>query len=162
MTKVTPILTEDIKDGAVITEKIKDGIITIPKIKLDEIQVKIPQVFIERGTGSLAADSVGVKYTSPIKLRLLKKHVKSGVIRTTWVASHTDSRTNIYIWALTDGIKVAEVSGNAGTNVEGAVTLPTTDNQLCEMRVEVTTASATAGATTACHYAVAELLLGIS
>jgi len=108
----------------------------------------------------LAADSIGIKFTSVVRYRLRSKHLKKLILRATWTASHTDSVTRIKVMGTVSG-EIAAVAGNTGTHAEVSVTGGWTYGELIYIEVEVTTASATAGATTGLIYAIVELEYGI-
>ncbi len=149
------------KDAVVGSKHIKDATIPYGKLESNTIQFIIPLQLIKDANG-LAADSVGVKYTSG-KFKINTRHLKNAIIRATWTASAADSVTAIELYNVTDGSIVGSISGNTGTDLEssdlaGAIT----DGDMYELRVDVTTASATAGATTSVAYAILELTYGIS
>jgi hypothetical protein len=136
---------------------------SLPKSKLqtDTITAVIPLQLIKDATG-LAADSTGVKYTSG-KFRIDTNGLKSAVLRATWTASAADSVTAIELYDETAAAVRASISGNTGTDTEGAVTVADlVDENLHSLRADVTTASATAGATTDVTYAILELKYGYS
>jgi len=129
--------------------------------KLSEWQIIIPLQLIKDQAG-LAADSVGTKYSSGM-FKIDTDGLKSCTIRTTWTASHADSVTAIELYDETAGVIRGSVSGNAGIDVEGTVDVATiVDGNLHSLWVSVTTASATAGATTDVIYAILELTYGIA
>lgn len=149
------------KDAITGSKHIRDG--TIPKSKLESntITLIIPLQLIKDATG-LAADSTGVKYTSG-KFKIDTNGLKKAVIRATWTASATDSVTAIELYDETAGSVVGSISGNTGTDVESSdLSGSITDGDLFSLRVDVTTASATAGATTDVTYAILELTYGYS
>ena len=179
-----PIQTEEIIDGSVTTPKIPDTAITTPKIANLAVKgAKIAGVTIAKGklisdtirwslqipiiaetarTG-LSATTVGIRWTgidfifTAVELECLK----GAFIEATWVASHADSITAIQLFDVTAGIVRAFVSGNTGTNIRSTVGTIVSGN-LNHIRVNVTTASVTAGATTGCTKCVLILLFGAS
>lgn len=110
----------------------------------------------------LPADSTGVKWTSAFKHKWSKGHLKAVRIRATWTASATDSVTKIAVRDVSTGADVVAVSGNAATDAEAETTDLTnvTDGGLFEVYAEVTTASATSGATFDIVYVTVELVYG--
>jgi len=108
----------------------------------------------------LAADSTGVKFTSVVKHKLNARHLKKIRIRASWTASDTDSVTKVAVVGSTSG-EIVSVSGNTGTDEEAEATSGWTDGEYIYIQVEVTTASATAGATTDLTYAIVELEYGV-
>mgnify|MGYP000279970537 CR=1 FL=1 len=138
-----------------------DGSIPAKKLQTNAISFIIPILGIYERTG-LAADSTGVKYEGP-RFKIDTNGLKSAKIRATWTASETDSETAIELYDVTAGSVVGSVSGNAGTDVESdELKDAITSGNLFELRVNVTTASATAGATTDVKYAILELVYGYS
>lgn len=114
------------------------------------------------GGKGLAADSTGVQYTSLYKFKWDKKNLKEVRIRASWTASNTDSVEKIAVQDDTTKNDVVAVSGNNGTDVEQSQTdlSNVTDGGLATVYTEVTTASATTGATYNISYVVIELLYG--
>jgi len=108
----------------------------------------------------LTASFVGIKFTSVVRHKLNARHLKKIVLRATWTASHTDSVTEVRVIGTVSGI-IVSVSGNTGTNAEGSVTTGWSDGEYIYIKVAVTPASATAGATTDLEYAIVELEYGV-
>jgi len=75
----------------------------------------------------LAADSVGVKFTSVVRYVLRAKHLKKITLRATWTASHTDSVTRIKLIGTISG-EITALSGNTGTHAGASVTTDWTDH----------------------------------
>ena len=105
---------------------------------------------------SMSADSTGVKFTSVVKTKVDARYLKKIRLRASWTASNTDSVTEVRLIGTTTGT-IASVSGNTGTDEEAEGTT-FTDNELVYIEVAVTTASATAGATTTLTYAIIEFI----
>jgi len=149
------------KDAIYGDDHIIDGSISYTKLSSNTIQIVIPIIGIHDQTG-LAADSTGVKYEGP-RFKINTRHLKSAVLRATWSASHSDSVTAIELYDVTDGAVRGSLSGNADTDAETSIDVSAlVDGNLHELRVNVTTASATSGATTDVDYAILELTYGIS
>jgi len=146
-----PVTRGQIIDGAITTEKIERG----------ELIATITLLTIS-ATGDLAADSTGVKYeTNPV--RLYTKNIKEIKLRGSWSASNTDSVTAIELYDMTREFVIASISGNAGDNEEMDISVDSiVDGYLYMLRVNVTTASGTTGATTAVSYAVLEMKWEVS
>ncbi|MBW2675115.1 MAG: hypothetical protein JRD89_17185, partial [Deltaproteobacteria bacterium] len=90
----------------------------------------------------------GVKLEGP-KVTINTRHIKSAKLRASVSASHTDSVTAVELYDATAGAVRASVSGNAFTDSEADVDVSSlVSGNLHQLRVNVTTASATAGATT--------------
>jgi len=138
--------------------------LTYNQLATDTIVIVIPFPVPDSQQSGLAADSTGVKWTSVFKGKWSKRHLKKVRIRATWSASNTDSETKIAVKDINNNADVVSVSGNAGTDQEAETTDLTnvTDGGLFEIYAEVTTASATSGATFDISYVVVELVYGIS
>ena len=155
------VTTAKIVDAAVTTAKIADANVTTAKLASDAVKVTIPIVGVHDQTG-LAADSTGVKYEGP-RFKIDTTGLKSATLRGTWSASNTDSVTAIELYDVTGAAVVGSISGNTGSDTEGSITISNiTSGNLHELRVNVTTASATSGATTDVKYGVLELVYGFS
>ena len=136
-------------------------LILVGDLDTNVVHLTIPLQLIKDQTG-LTADSTGVKYTSG-KFKIITNGLKSAIIRATWSASNTDSVTAIELYDETAGAVVGSVSGNTGTDAESDdLSTAITNGNLHSLRVNVTTASATAGATTDVDYAILELTYGYS
>jgi len=85
-------------------------------------------------------------------------------VRGTWTASATDSVSEIDLIDASSGNVIASVSGNAGTDEESTNynSANLTDDGLTYVQAQVTTASATSGATFDIEYIVVEIRLGVS
>jgi len=136
--------------------QIIDRSITVEKIERGELIATITPLVIS-ATGNLAADSTGVKYeTNPV--RLYTKNIKEIKLQGSWDASETDSKTAIELYDKTKDEVIASISGNTGDNEETDISVDKIfDGHLYTLRVNVTTASGTSGATTAVSYAVLEM-----
>ncbi|RLI50742.1 MAG: hypothetical protein DRP09_19785, partial [Candidatus Thorarchaeota archaeon] len=104
----------------------------------------------------LAADSTGTKFSSSVKVKVDGRYLKKIRLRASWTASHADSVTEVRVVGTTTGT-IASVSGNTGSNEEAEGT-SFSDGEMVYVEVAVTTASATAGATTDLTYAVIEFV----
>lgn len=133
--------------------------ITASQLATDTIKIVVPIAIPDSNQSNLAADSTGVKWTSNFKFKVDPQNLKSAVIRATWTASDTDSVTAVEVYDEGAATVLGSVSGNTGTDAEGTISGFTTGN-LITVRLNVTTASATAGATTSLNYVVIELTYG--
>ncbi|KXA93022.1 hypothetical protein AKJ64_01595 [candidate division MSBL1 archaeon SCGC-AAA259E17] len=115
---------------------------------------------LETPQTGLVADTTGVKFNSNA-VTLPSSGYASIAIEGTWTASQTDSVTAIELYDQTAGAVLASVSGNMGTNVKSGYASFTAGNTV-NVRVNVTTASATGGATTDCYEAVVYLRYDLS
>ena len=149
------------KDSINGSDHIIDSSIPYTKLESNTIVLVIPIIGVHDQTG-LAADSTGVKYEGP-RFKIYTRHLKEAVLRATWSASHSDSVTAIELYDVTAGAVRGSLSGNSGTDEETSITVSDlVDGHLHEIRVNVTTASATSGATTDVKYAILELKYGVS
>lgn len=152
---------KDLADSIISTRTIQDGAVTTAKLASNAVKVTVIIPSLENRTG-LAADSTGVK-AEGARFKIYKTGLKSATLRATWTASHSDSTTAIELYDVTAGAVRASVSGNTGSDSETSVDVGSlVDGNLHELRVNVTTASATSGATTDVSYAVLELTYGFS
>jgi len=124
--------------------------------------VQIP-VIAETAKTGLAADSTGVKWESTDLIFSADElqSLKGAYIEGTWTASNADSITQLELYDVTAATIIASVSGNTGTNSRSTAGTITAGNVL-RVRVNVTTASATAGATTDVTKAILILVFGVS
>jgi len=105
---------------------------------------------------SMAADSTGTKFASSVKIRVDGRYLKKIRLRASWTASNTDSVTEVRVVGTSSGT-IVSVSGNTGSDEEAEGTT-FSDGELVYVEVAVTTASATAGATTTLTYAIVEFI----
>jgi len=147
-----------------INDDIATSTITKDRIASNTIRfgVQIP-IIAETARTGLAADSIGVKWES-IDLIFSAdelQSLKGAYIEGTWTASNADSITQLELYDVTAATIIASVSGNTGTNSRSTAGTITAGNVL-RVRVNVTTASATAGATTDVTKAILILVFGVS
>ena len=142
------------------------GSVTLAKIATDAIKLKIP-IIILPDTKTVAVDSTGVKWTSA-KIKLTPKaQIKDIILRTSFSSSATDYTLAVYLIDPATGNKIVEVSGTNLTDSEESASAQGTlgnlpDDGIVEVRVEVTAASATSGATADIAYIVLEVIYGFS
>jgi len=166
------VITGDIKDGVVTTSKIADGAVTNAKVadgtlaygKLAEntIVVRVPLTSLGATTG-LAADSTGVKAQS-VKALFWSRHVKRLRLLSEVTSIPSDATVRIGVYNLTAGAYVfyRDYAGATGKNIdEYTGTMPSDDDELV-IRVEVTAASATSGATFDVGDCVLQVEYGVS
>ena len=111
----------------------------------------------------LTADATGNKWAS---INIIPQAaeidcLKGAYVEATWTATATDSVTQIEIYDTTAAASLVSVSGNAGTDVRSSAATLTAGNTI-NVKVNVTTASATGGATTDVTKALLILQMGIS
>ena len=122
---------------------------------LDET-FKVPMLIPDSNQSGLAADSTGTKWTSNFRFKLDPNRVVSAVVRATWTASAADSVAEIELCSSDGSSHYGSVSGNSGTDAEGSVS-GFLSGTLLTVRLNITTASATSGATVDLKYVVIEV-----
>ncbi len=127
----------------------------------NEIYWRTTLAQVEAKSG-LAADATGVKASSP-KAKVSSRHLKKLVVRASISAIPTDATVRVEVYNATTGsvIGYVEFAGATGES-EAEVTTGWSDGDLIQLRVNVTTASATAGATFDLDYAILEAEYGVS
>jgi hypothetical protein len=106
-------------------------------------------VIAEVGRTGLAATSTGVKWESVVIIipTIEMMRYASIALEAVWTATHADSVTAIELYDSTAASVKTSVSGNTGVNVKTPYIALTIGNRHT-LRINVTTASVTAGATT--------------
>jgi hypothetical protein len=133
--------------------RVRDLINSIDLIKLKKntpLQYEsILPVIAETARTELVATTTGVKWESADIIIPSTEMMRYGsvALEATWTASNVDSETAIELYDVTGAAVKVSVSANAGTNLKSAYVALTADN-VHRVRVNVTTLSATAGATT--------------
>lgn len=123
------------------------------------IDIPVPVIF-EVAQNALVATAVATVFTSlPITPPL--GNYASVSIEATWTATATDSITEVSIYDTIAAAILESVSGNTGTNAISAYSAITATNPL-EVQVNVTTLSATTGATTSVLKAIIHFRYTIS
>ena len=152
--------TVDIKDAAVTNDKIASSTITYDKLAANTIYILVTLTL--GYPGSVAADSTGVKFESA-KVKTSARHLKKLRVRAKVSDIPSDATIRIEIYDYTAGtvLGYVEFSGSTGES-EAEVTSGWTDGNLIGLRVNVTTASATSGATATIDYVILEAEYGIS
>jgi hypothetical protein len=136
--------------------------LTYDQLASNTIIIRIPLTNLKAQTG-LAADSVGVKAES-VKALFYSRHVKKLRLLSEVTAIPADATVRIGVYNLTTGAYVfyRDYAGATGKNIdEYTGTMPSDDDELI-IRVEVTTASATAGATFDIGDCVLQAEIGVS
>jgi len=138
--------TAKIMRGAIIKEHIKSGEITIRSCACQ----------IETKTG-LAADSTGVKASSP-KFKINSSLKTKLILRASISAIPSDATVRVEVYDVTKDtvLGYVEFAGATGEN-ETEITTGYDNGDLIQIRVNVTTASATSGATFDLDYAILEI-----
>ncbi len=138
------------------------------RLKPDAIQIAIP-IHLLADDYSIPIDSTGVKrMPGPFTLTSeMVKHLKEAYFEAYAEApSATDAVVDVELYNVTDGAVVTKVtySGDSGLKVSSdiAATLKTLTGKVLAARINVTTASATAGATQLIRSIVLRLVLGVS
>ena len=142
------------------TIEVYDETGAVSKGTLRPLTVIVPVLIPDSTQAGLAADSTGVKWTSNFRFTVDTQNLISGTLRATWTASNTDSVTAVEVYDATGAAMLGSTSGNTGTDATASISGFTTSNLLL-VRLEVTTASGTSGATTSLTYAELELKYGV-
>ena len=127
----------------------------------NEIYIRVTVAQLESKTG-LAADSTGVKASSP-RFKFSSRHVKQLILRSKVDSIPSDATVRIGVYNVTKDSYVVsrDYTGATGENEDTTTTLPD-DGDILELRVEVTTASATGGSTFDLGYATLMVDYGVS
>jgi len=119
--------------------------------------IEIPLTLLTHQQVGLAADALAVVYTAPYNILIsaaMLKWAAAVYIEAHIEASHVDSVTDIELYDVTAALVRGAASANAGARVRSADILAAlVAGNEHTVRITVTTASATAGATTGCRRA---------
>ena len=137
----------DLGEGTVTNPKVATGTLTADRFKSNEIYVRALACQIETKTG-LPADSTGVKARSP-RFKFSAKGVKQLILRSSITSIPSDATVRVGVYNVTKGAYVfyRDYEGATGENEDVYTGTMPDDGDVLEIRVEVTTASATSGAT---------------
>ena len=153
-------------DGFVDSAKVLDSSLAKGDLAADTIRLEVPIPILTNEQTGLAADATGVKYTSAYTLLIsadMLQSAKAAYIEADIEASAADSVTAVELYDSTAAVVRGSASGNAGDRVRSADLLASlVGGNEHQARINVTTASATAGATTGVRRAALVLALGIS
>ena len=121
---------------------------------------KVPVLIPDSNQKGLPADATGVQWTSTYKFKWDKTFLHKVIIRASWSSTESDSVVKICVKDEQSGNDVVCVSGNSGTDTEAEQSDLTnvSDAYLAYVYAEVTTASATSGATFDIDYVTVELV----
>jgi hypothetical protein len=161
-----PFPAERLRNGSVTNVKIADGTIAKAKLAANTILIEeqIPVLTDEKA--GLAADSTGVKYTAPYKFLIssdLLSCAKAVYIEADIEASNADSVTAVELYDTTAGVVRGSASGNSGDRIRSSdLKASLVAGNEHTVRINVTTASATAGATTGVRAVRLITSLGVS
>lgn len=130
-------------------------------LEQDTIYFRVTLAQLEAKTG-LAADATGVKASSP-RAKVSARHLKKLVVRASISSIPTDATVRVEVYDATKAtvLGYVEFAGATGES-EAAITSGWSDGDLIQLRVNVVTASATAGATFDLDYAILEAEYGVS
>ena len=122
--------------------------------------ITVPILIPDSSQKSLPADVAGIKWTSAFKFKWDKQYLSKVVIRASWSSTATDNVVKIAVRDEQSGNDVVSLSGNSGTDAVAEQTDLTnvSDGYLATVYAEVTTPSATAGATFDIDYVAIELV----
>ena len=155
-----------VADGFVNSAKVLDGDLVKGDLAADTIRLEVPIPILTNEQTGLAADATGVKYTSAYTLLIsadMLQSAKAVYIEADIEASAADSATAVELYDSTAGVVRGSASGNAGDRVRSAdLKASLVGGNEHQARINVTTASATAGATTGSKRAALILVVGIS
>ena len=131
------------------------------RLAQNTIVIRVPIAFI-RATGGLAADSTGVKATSNKALGY-SRHLKKARLLSEVTSIPSDATVRIGLYNVTKGAYVLyrDYEGATGKNIDEVSSPDIADDDELEIRVEVTTASGTSGATFDVGECVAQLEYGV-
>jgi len=129
-------------------------------IASNQIYIRVTAANIP-STAGLAADTTGVK--AYVRFKFSSKHVKQLILRSKIDSIPSDATVRVGVYNVTKAAYVVsrDYSGATGENEDTTTTLPD-DGDILELRVEVTTASATAGNTFDLGYATLMIDYGVS
>jgi len=135
--------------------------LTYEDLSSDTIYIRVGALGIPPTSG-LAADSTGVKVSSN-RFTFSSRHVKQLIMRSSISSIPSDATVRVGVYNVTKGSYVIyrDYAGTTGENEDTTTTLPD-DGDVVELRVEVTTASATSGATFNLGYVTLMIDYGIS
>lgn len=132
----------------------------------DAIRLELPLPVLTEAQLGLAADAVGVKYTSAYTFLVsadMLHSAKAAYLEADIEASHADSVTAVELYDATALTVRGAAAANAGDRVRSADLLASlVAGNEHQVRINVTTASATVGATTGVRRAALVLIIGIS
>jgi len=158
--------TAKLEDGAVTNVKVADATLAKAKLAANTIRLELPLSILTNEQTALAADATGVKYTAPYNILIsadMLQSAKAVYIEGHIEASAADSVTAIELYDVTAALVRGSASGNAGARVRSADLLASlVAGNEHTARINVTTASATAGATTGVRRIALVLVIGIS
>ncbi len=143
----------NIYDGTITNAKIADGTIAASKLASNAVYVRSLAAQIESKSG-LAADSTGVKATSP-KFTFYATGVKQLILRSSISSIPSDATVRVGVYDETSAAYVfyRDYAGATGENQDTFTGTMPSDGDVLKIQVEVTTASATSGATFDLDYA---------
>ena len=141
---------------------IKHGPIQAEELVQNTIYIRATAAEIGGKTG-LAADSTGVKASSP-RFKFSSKHVKQLILRSKIDSIPGDATVRIGIYNVTADAYVVyrDYASVAGENEDVYTGEMPGDGDILEIRVEVTAASGTGGATFDLGYAILMIDYGVS
>ena len=141
---------------------VKHGPIQAEELVQNTIYIRVTATEIGEKTG-LAADSTGVKAASP-RFKFSSKHVKQLILRSKIDSIPGDATVRVGVYNVTQAAYVVyrDYAGAAGENEDTYTGTMPSDGDILEVRVEVTAASGTAGATFDLGYAIVVIDYGVS
>jgi len=160
------ITTDRIRDLAVTGAKVANATLEKGKLVADTVRLEVPIPVLTNEQTGLAATATGVIYTAPYSFLIssdMLQSAKAVYLEADIEASATDSVTAVELYDATAGAVRGAASANAGDRVRSAdLKASLVAGNEHTVRVNVTTASATAGATTGVRRAALILVVGVS
>ena len=131
----------------------EDDNVVIPIEEYIYIPIPIP----DSNQSGLAADSTGVKWTSNFKFKINTDRLVGVVLRASWSASESDSVAAIELYDIDSDSVRGSKSANAWSG-DYTITSLYYGTHYYIVRLNITTASATSGATVDLDYVVVEVV----
>ena len=156
-----------VADGFVNSAKVLDGDLVKGDLAADTIRLEVPIPILTNEQAGLAADgTAGVRYTTAYTFLIstdMLQSAKAVYIEADIEASNADSVTAVELYDSAAGVVRGSASANAGDRVRSAdLKASLVGGNEHQVKINVTTVSATAGATTGVRRAALVLVVGIS
>ena len=156
-----------VADGFVNSAKVLDGDLVKGDLAADTIRLEVPIPILTNEQAGLAADgTAGVRYTTAYTFLIstdMLQSAKAVYIEADIEASNADSVTAVELYDSAAGVVRGSASANAGDRVRSAdLKASLVGGNEHQVKINVTTVSATAGATTGVRRAALVLVLGVS
>jgi len=141
--------------------------LTYDMLRPNEIQFVIVYNLMPEGAQSYAIDSTGVKFTGAYRLKVTDeflKHLKAAYIQADAASDVADATIRIHIVDASSGSSVAYLEISSGTSFTESSDISSVFESGKEyyIQIEVSTASATSGATATTHFVCLRCVFGVS